>query len=175
MPTSFANTRGSAVASQIRQPNNPSGNEPISNVQNSLDPFTQIQFGTQRQNLNTGAISQFADLNFAQGLQGLRRERSISNVTRNFNRSRTALTDALARRGLLRSGVRTTQTNELTDDFNRQVGGIRFEGEVTDAGFDQQRRDIERRLVEALGGIDLDEQLLRAQLAAQLQGVQTNA
>lgn len=137
-------------------------------VQNSLDPFDIIQFDTQRFNTNQSFAQQLTMLDQDEGIARLRRTRTLRDLTRQFREAQMAEGASTARRGLLNSGIRNQIVRQMAEGDQRARGEVEFNYGVQQGNFANQRALLERQLAEALGQINLNEAMLRTQLAGQV-------
>lgn len=141
---------------------------PTGPVQNSLDPFDIIEFDNQRFNVNQSFGQQLTMLDQDEGLARLRRTRTLRDLTRQFRDAQMAETAGTARRGLLNSGIRNQIIQRMAEGDQRARGEVEFNFGVQQGNFANQRALLERQLAEALGQIDLNQVMLRSQLAGQV-------
>lgn len=134
-------------------------------VQNSLDPWMQLQFETMRGDAQDAYDDAIIGLDEAVGMGGLMHTRTINDLTRTYDDTRRGVTPAMARRGLLDSGVRVQAVQDMADAFSRQTGRVESDYAIQQEQWAAQRAMLDTRLREAMALITQREQEARTQAA----------
>jgi hypothetical protein len=142
---------------------------PINNPQGYLSPTELIGFEQQRSQLRRGTAQGLGQITFDRGLNNVRRTRSITDLTRTFNRRREGINASFANRGLLNSGIKNFARTDLRGAFDRGMGSINFESGLIDDQLLRNKRRLERNERLGLGDIGLQRQALQTENASTLE------